>query len=333
METDPAGSAKAADPDQESIEESRMTLSEHLAELRIRLIRGTAAFLIAFMVLYVYRAPVEQFIQRPQKQAWGMLHEKLFESRLELVKSDPDVALVDYFYDEYGADLPPETVLELDANEMPTRALVLKEANTTLTPMTSLSAGGPFFLSIKVCFYLSMFIAGPVFLWELWMFIAAGLYKKERRAVYGSLPPSILLFFAGNAFGYMFMVPYAIYFTQSDGIDALEVTPRMMDYDLYFQWLRTLTLALGVVFQLPIFQVMLSRAGIVNPKVYAKYRGHCAIGALAFAAIITPPDPFTQVLLAGPTIILWEVGYWCSRVVWREPLVDPVSDELEVAGV
>ncbi len=298
----------------DTIEDSRMTLSEHLQELRGRLFRGAIAFVVAFVVLYMNRGPVQEFIQRPHAVAWEELHHKLHEGRLALVENNSDIDVETYFTvtkDAEGKDV-----------------LTLKDADKTLQELTTLGSGGPFFVAIRICFYLSLFIAGPIFLWEIWMFIAAGLYKREKRVVYMSLPPSLLLFLAGNVFGFYFMVPAAIYFTQADGLDAVKILPRIVDYENYFQFLRSLTLALGVIFQLPIFQVALSRTGLVNPATYAKYRGHTAILALVLAAIITPPDPFTQVLLAGPTMILWEIGYWVSRLVWKEP--DPelaIDDE------
>ena len=306
-------------PAEDAIEDSRMTLSEHLQELRVRLFRGAIAFVLAFVGLYMFRGPVQEFIQRPHTVAWEELHEKLHEGRLALVENNSDISVETYF--DVSKDAAGEDVL------------TLKNPEDVLQPMTALSAGGPFFLAIKICFYLSLFIAGPIFLWEIWMFIAAGLYKAEKRVVYMSLPPSLLLFLAGNAFGFMFMVPAAIYFTQSDGLDAVKIVPRMVDYEQYFQFLRSLTLALGVIFQLPIFQVALSRTGLVNPAVYAKYRGHTAILALVLAAIITPPDPFTQVLLAGPTMILWEIGYWCARLAWKgDAPLDDSSDEEDSPG-
>ncbi|MEL6715423.1 MAG: twin-arginine translocase subunit TatC, partial [Planctomycetota bacterium] len=89
-----------------------------------------------------------------------------------------------------------------------------------------------------------------------------------------------------------------------------------------------LCIALGVVFQIPVIQVVLSKAGIVPPSAYAKYRGHMAIALLVFAGIITPPDVVTQVLLAGPAIVLWEIGYWISRTVVTK---DAEPDSTDVA--
>ena len=86
-----------------------------------------------------------------------------------------------------------------------------------------------------------------------------------------------------------------------------------------------MSLAIGIIFQLPVVQVVLSRVGLVNPSVFAKYRGHMAVIALIVAAILTPPDPMTQVILAGPAIVLWEIGILCARLAWREP--EPLPDE------
>lgn len=299
----------------DEIEASRMTLGEHLDELRVRLFRASIAFVLAFSVMYVFRHPVQRFIQYPHARAWAKLEEDLFQARLDLVESSDDYTYEDFFVvgeTPEGADRPE---------------LVLRDADKVLLPLTSLHSSGPFILAIKICFYLSLFIAGPFLLWEVWMFIAAGLYKNERRVVYGVLPASLGLFLVGNAFGFTVMVPAAIYFMQSDGLAELPVVPRMVDYENYFWFLRSLTLALGFVFQIPIFQIVLSRTGMVDPALYAKYRGHMAVITLVVAAIITPPDPFTQVLLAGPAVLLWEVGYWCARAAWKKQASE-VSDEL-----
>lgn len=294
----------------DDIEASRMTLREHLDELRVRLMRATIALVIAFVVLYSYRVPVNRFIQRPYEQAWERLEDKLAEVKREQVEAG-SVELEDAF-------------IEGEPNWR------LREPERYLAPLSSFQAGGPFFVNIRICFLLSLFIAGPVFIWELWMFIAAGLYRQEKRVVYAFLPPSMILFAVGVIFGFTAMVPAAIYFTQADGLGALGIA-RQMNLDFYLQFLRGLSLALGLIFQLPIFQIALSRAGMIDPKLYAQYRGHVAIALLVFAAIITPPDPVTQVLLAGPAIVLWEIGYWCSRAVYKGKRSPVETEELSAA--
>ena len=190
----------------------------------------------------------------------------------------------------------------------------LEDERRYIQGLITVVSGGSFFYAIKVCFWVSLVLSAPIVLWELWGFIAAGLYKHERKAVYKLLPPAIGLFYVGLYFGFRTMVPTAIFFTQADGL-GLEDPPlaRLLELDEYWGFLRGLCIALGVVFQIPVIQIVLAKAGIVEPSMYAKYRGHMAIGLLVFAAIITPPDVVTQVLLAGPAIALWEIGYWIAR--------------------
>ena len=296
-------------PGADEIEASRMTLGEHLDELRVRLMRATLAFVIAFVTLYAFREPVNKFIHMPYEQAWERLHDRLVEVRREQVEEDP-ARLEELF-------VVGEPEWEL------------RDPDKVLAPASAFQPGGAFFVKVRICFLLALFVAGPVLLWEVWMFVAAGLYRQEKRVVYSFLPPSMGLFFAGVAFGFSVMVPAAIYFTQADGL-GIDPYMRQMNIDLYLQFLRSLSLALGVIFQLPIFQIALSRAGVVDPAIYAKYRGHMFVGMLVFAALITPPDPVTQVLLAGPAIILWEIGYWSARLVWRGDAGPSDGDELSV---
>ena len=305
-----------------------MTLGEHLSELRTRLIRSTVAFLLAAVVLYVYRGPALDFILVPYGQAAEWLDKDLAKVYLDLVIEDPELAWDDYFF-------PPE--LEIPRAEPGfDKALFIEDHSADLrvakalrfpSQPQSINAAGPFLTKIKIAVLLAVFIAGPIFLWEMWMFIAAGLYQAERKVVYSFFPVTLLLFLVGVAFGFYYMVPNAIYFLQADGIgtDGIRRDMELVDY---MKFLRGLSLALGVVFQLPVAQVVLSRTGLVDPKLYAKYRGHMAICALVLAMFLTPPDPFTQLLLAGPAIVLWEVGYWVSRFFWKPPTALVPTDEL-----
>ena len=253
--------------------------------------RSVIVLLVAFAVLYANRVAVLNFVAIPYSQTVDSLNELLVEGLRERIESGE---------------------LEWEGR-FRTESLESIEPFLAVPPKpTALEAGGAFISRVLACFWISLFIAGPILMWELWMFVAAGLYKKERSVVYTYFPACLLLFLAGVVFGFLVLVPAAIYYTQGDGLGYDDI-PRNMSLSLYMQFLRSLTLAVGVVFQLPVIQFALSKMGIVPPSLYAKYRGHMAIVALILAAIITPPDPFTQMLLAGPAIVLWELGYWISR--------------------
>ena len=152
-------------------------------------------------------------------------------------------------------------------------------------------------------------------LWQIWQFVAAGLYEHERRLVGLYFPISALLFVGGIVFGYFVMVPYAQYYLASTTLGRIEYYPEI---GKYFTFLKGLSLALGVVFQLPIVMFALTRLGLVEPKQYTKYRGHFIVGALIVAAILTPPDPITQMMMAVPMAGLYELGIVVARVAHKQ---------------
>lgn len=308
--------------DDDEIERSRMTLGEHLSELRLRLFRSAAVVLVAFSLLYTYREEVKTFVAQPQQEAFQDLREDVLKPRMAKKVQGGALAAEDVFV---GG--------EFEVLEDGTVRGKLVDERAYLEGLTSLNSMGPFFYAILVCFWLGLALAAPYVLWEVWGFIAAGLYKHERWTVYKLLPPAIALFYAGLFFGFKFVVPAAIYFTQADGLGIEDPpVPRQINLDEYWGFLRGLALALGIVFQIPIVQIVLSKAGLVNPATYAKYRGHTAIALLVFAAVITPPDVITQLLLAGPAIVLWEIGYWVARLtVPAAAFADLESDAAEPA--
>jgi sec-independent protein translocase protein TatC len=189
--------------------------------------------------------------------------------------------------------------------------------------LTMLGFGSSFGMRLRICVWLSFFLAGPFALYQAWAFVAAGLYKHERSIVYRYLPTSLLLFVSGVAFGFFVLIPYCAYFLSLEGLGENRL---MVESTQYLDFIKALSLAVGIVFQLPLVQVLLSRLGFVDPKLYGKYRGHMAIATLTIAAIITPPDMVSQLMLSIPALILYEIGAIIARVVWV-----PVPGALEPA--
>jgi Tat protein translocase TatC len=171
-----------------------------------------------------------------------------------------------------------------------------------------------FIYFMKVCLYFSLFFGGPVLLWEMWQFVAAGLYRNERKVVRLYFPFSASLFLGGVVFGYFVMVPNALYFLALQTVTSIQ---WYQSINGYWTFLLNLTLALGAVFQLPVIMMALSKLDLVEPKTFARYRGHMLIGALLLAAVVTPPDPITQLLMAIPITVLYEAGIWIGRAVHK----------------
>ena len=252
MSTDPALQLAA-----DEVDESRMTLGEHLAELRMRLIRSVIAIVIAFAGIYGFRYEAVQFIQGPHNWATTELNAKKAEVMEErLLEAQAALAAGELQVPEDAKEDPTDPETYFEAGYPETKRL----NDTYLIPTDLLYLGGDFgfFVRMRVCFWLALFVAGPFVLWEMWGFIAAGLYRHERKTIYTYFPFSLSLFLGGVVFGYKVMVPYALYFLGLDGLQSQAIDAQM-GVDEYLGFLKGLALALGIVFQLPV--VMIALAG------------------------------------------------------------------------
>lgn len=172
--------------------------------------------------------------------------------------------------------------------------------------LQSLNPLEPIFFSLKAALMVSLLIGLPVLIWQIWAFVSVGLYEKERRAVRRFLPWSLLLSLTGLAFCYLIFFPLILEFLYARAnTDYFTAGYRVKDYfGLYLMF----TVALVVIFQLPLLMMGLGAAGIVDAAFLRKYRRHFILIAFVFGAILTPPEPFSQFLMAVPTVLLYEIG-------------------------
>jgi Tat protein translocase TatC len=277
---------------EEPFEDTRMTLGEHLAELRTRLFRGLVAVVIAFALAWWQQETITLIVIRPFEVAVAMINESFAETYAAKVAEGVDP--LTYF------DSTDPATWKLRAD---------KRAAATLT---ALGPAEGFTFLLRVCLYFALFVGGPFLLWQLWQFIAAGLYPDERKAALRYFPYSVLLFVVGVLFGYFAMVPYGMYFLGTM-LPSDYVVPQ---YQLkeYFSLLSALSLALAVIFQLPVMMTFAARLGLIEPRQMASYRGYFIVGAFFVGAILTPPDPVTQCMMAVPMIVLYEIGLIAARV-------------------
>ncbi len=173
---------------------------------------------------------------------------------------------------------------------------------------TLIAMGGlaDFWTFMAAALLFACIAASPVLLYHVWAFIAAGLYKTERGVIYRSVPFAIILLVAGVAFGYFIMVPYGLYFL-TRLMDWAQVTP-MFSVTNYFKFFLTLTVALGLVFQLPIFMVALQKVGILKLKMMTDHWRWVVLSFFLISAMLTPPDPVTQLLMVTPMLSLFGLG-------------------------
>jgi len=179
-----------------------------------------------------------------------------------------------------------------------------------------------FWVQMKVAIITGLFIGSPGILWQIWAFIVPGLHVHERKYAAPFVIIGSLLFLGGGAFSLFIVTPYAIQFLLSFARPGLQ---PMITIQNHVDFLLKFTLAFGLVFELPLALTLLARMGVVNARMLAKNRKYAILGAFIAAAILTPtPDAFNQALMAGPLIILYEVGIVCARIFGRRPAV-PVA--------
>ncbi len=175
-----------------------------------------------------------------------------------------------------------------------------------------------FFTYIKVAFFAALFVAFPFIASQVWMFVAPGLYKHEKRAFLPFLVATPVLFFAGGALVYYMIFPLAWKFflgfesVGGDGMLAIQLEAKV---DQYLSLVMQLIFAFGLCFELPVVMTLLARAGVVSAAGMAEKRRYAIVLAFVAAAILTPPDVISQIGLAIPTILLYEVSILCARLV------------------
>ena len=188
----------------------------------------------------------------------------------------------------------------------------ITDSKQTLVYLTLTEA---FWVEMKVALILGLFIASPLILWQIWAFIAPGLYSHEKKYALPFVLIGSVMFIGGGVFALKVVTPFAIQFLLSYSRPGL--TP-MISVGSYIDFLLKFTLAFGVVFELPLGITLASRMGLVTPQMLARNRKYAILINFIVAAVLTPtPDIFNQCLMAGPLILLYEVGIISARIFGR----------------
>ncbi|MBN3230401.1 Sec-independent protein translocase subunit TatC [Pectobacterium brasiliense] len=176
--------------------------------------------------------------------------------------------------------------------------------------MIATDVASPFFAPIKLTMIVSVFVAAPLVLYQVWAFVAPALYKHERRLMMPLLVSSSLLFYMGMAFAYFVVFPLAFgFFAKTAPVGVLIAT----DINNYLDFVMALFMAFGISFEVPVAIVLLCWSGVVTPEDLKKKRPYILVGAFVVGMLLTPPDVFSQTLLAIPMYLLFEIGVFFSR--------------------
>jgi sec-independent protein translocase protein TatC len=290
------------DAEPEDGEGAQMSLLDHLGELRSRLTRAALAVCVGMVACYSFASQMFDILMQPMVDVF----------QKQAAATGP--LLTPEFYQQFGAvfqkmlaangfDHPEQMQIFMAALQKALMA-VAREGHFQYTYPAE-----AFFAHIKISIVAGLFLVSPYVFAQIWGFIAPGLYAHERKWMVPMALFSGMFFTGGALFGYFQVFPYAFDFFAGFSNEGIQFVPKLNEY---LSFCLKLLFAFGLVFELPLFIFFLARLGMVSSTGLRKKRKYAILFAFVLSAILTPPDPFTQCLMAGPLIVLYEVGIWVA---------------------
>ena len=310
-----------------SPDDVRMTFGEHLEELRRHVLISLLAFAAAFVAAFVFQDRLMEFFAGPYERARVEENRKR-EEEWALTKHEqaPATRLVDELYAHLKAKgaIDAESAKRLDGIQ----AKELEEKAPLLERLQAIKTGEVFAAYMLICLLAALIVSAPILLYQLWRFVAAGLYEHEQKIVLRVMPFSLLLFASGFMFGYFVLAKISVQFLIGYG-DPTLVDSRTA-IGAYLGLLFMLLLVMGLVFQIPLVMTVLAAVGMVQPAFFRAKRRYFILAIFIVAAIITPPDYISQLLVAGPMLVLFEFGIWLASGAARRRSERNLAEKTDV---
>jgi len=318
--------------------DTTMSLGDHLEELRARLILAILGLVVGTAICLFFGPEIIRFIERPYLKERGKyilskVEAKVKDSKatntsayflnafsanlLKTLETDPNAPDIDPGAVRFVYQIYAETMTKLA--EDPNYIAVSADTYSSLSEqdLIAIAPADPFIAYMKITLISGLIISSPWVFYQLWMFVAAGLYEKERRYVLTAVPFSTALFVTGALFFLLAIAPFCLRFFLKFG-DLIGVSANWT-FDRYISFVTLLMLVFGLAFQTPIVIFVLNRTGLISIKSFKKSRKYVIIAIFAIAAVATPsPDVVSQIALAIPLYALFELGILLSWLVERK---------------
>ena len=285
-----------------------MPFLEHLEELRWRILKALAAILLGAVVCFTFSDSLLKVLTHPYEDAVRSLESKRSSGAVEAVKQ---------LLRRWAAEVDP-SYSELPSASVPA-ALPKTRQLQALKPMTY------FFISLQIALIGGFILALPVVFYQFWQFVAPGLLSEERRLAIPVVAASVGCFCLGAAAAYWIVLPLGLRFFLA--LEPPDMTSQWA-VDIYVSFVLRLLLGFGIVFEMPVVALILSRIGILTPEYMRSVRRYAIIVIFVLGAIFTPPDPLSQILMALPLLLLYEFSIWISGTFGRKrPQKEPAAPD------
>ncbi len=310
-------------------------LKPHLVELRKRIIISILALIAGFVISFIFYKPILDWVTAPLDRALiaaQKVVQKNNEAKWKVYSKKQNITQIEKNVSNLKTLFLRTKAIEQDSNATKNEKILAKEVSALAKKLeaieqkskekakesvfwgsvTTHQLGGVFLVALKVSMYAALFIALPIILWQAWLFVAPGLYENEKRMALPFLIGVTVMFILGVLFAYYVVAPFGFQFLITFG--AFLYTP-LINIEDYIGFFGKILFGFGIAFELPMVVYFLALVGLVTDKTLKDYFKYAIVIIFIIAAILTPPDVITQILMATPLILLYGVSIIIAKIV------------------